>query len=80
MKKYKRVDLVVQSFAELLQARRNARLVIAGTGDARPELEALVKKLGIAENVEFTGFVPEPEKLRLLRGAVKPAMMASCVF
>ena len=69
LKKYKRVDLVVHGFAELLRARPDARLVIAGTGDARPELEALVKNRGVSASVEFAGFVTEPEKLRLLRGA-----------
>ena len=69
LKKYKRVDLVLQSFAAILRTRPTAQLVVAGTGDAAPELKALAASLGIEANVEFAGFVPEAEKLRLLRGA-----------
>ncbi len=69
LKRYKRVDLVVQAFAGVLKTRPDAKLVVAGTGDAAPEIKAQVEHLGIGANVDFTGFVPEPEKLRLLRGS-----------
>ena len=69
LKKYKRVDLVVETFARVLTRRPDARLVIAGTGDAESEIKALVSRLGIGGRVDFPGFVPESEKLRLLRGA-----------
>ncbi len=65
LKRYKRVDLVVRAFA-LLDAR-NARLEIAGKGDDRDRLEALVSKLNIEDRVRFLGYITEREKRDLLR-------------
>jgi glycosyltransferase involved in cell wall biosynthesis len=67
LKRYKGVDLVVRAFARVQHPQ--ARLLIAGTGDYRPELERLVQSLGLAERVEFLGFISEDEKLELLRRA-----------
>ena len=41
----------------LILARHRARLVITGDGHCRPEWEALSRELGIADRVEFAGFV-----------------------
>jgi glycosyltransferase involved in cell wall biosynthesis len=67
LKRYKGVELVIRAFARL--AHPAARLEIAGTGDHRPVLEALVRSLDLAERVRFLGFVSEEEKLALLRRA-----------
>jgi glycosyltransferase involved in cell wall biosynthesis len=69
LKRYKRIDLIIEAFARLTHALPQARLVIAGTGTAAPDLRKRVDRLGLAERVELTGFVSESEKLRLLRGA-----------
>jgi glycosyltransferase involved in cell wall biosynthesis len=39
------------------------RLTIAGDGNQRPELERLAVELGVADKVDFAGWVAEPEKL-----------------
>lgn len=67
LKRYKGVDLVIRAFARL--ARPDARLEIAGTGDHRPALEALVRSLALSDRVRFLGFISEREKLALLRRA-----------
>ncbi|HTD82718.1 MAG TPA: glycosyltransferase family 4 protein [Gemmatimonadaceae bacterium] len=67
LKKYKRVDAVIRAFAGLNLPE--ARLDIAGTGDYRAALEGLVKSLDLAERVRFLGFIPEEEKVHLLRRA-----------
>ena len=67
LKKYKRVDLVLQAFARL--AHPTARLEIAGTGDHRPALEALARSLDLGDRVRFLGFISEEEKRALLRRA-----------
>lgn len=67
LKKYKRVDAVIKSFAGLNVPE--ARLEIAGTGDYRAALEALVKSLDLSNRVRFLGFIPEEEKVHLLRRA-----------
>lgn len=65
LKKYKRVDLVVRAFAKVDST--SARLEIAGTGDYRSTLEALVRSLGIGRRVTFLGRIGEEEKVALLR-------------
>jgi glycosyltransferase involved in cell wall biosynthesis len=67
LKKYKRVDIVIQAFAGLNVP--NATLEIAGTGDYRAPLEGLVKSLGVSDRVKFLGFIPEEDKVHLLRRA-----------
>jgi glycosyltransferase involved in cell wall biosynthesis len=65
LKRYKRVDLVVRAFA--LLDGRDARLEIAGKGDDRDRLEALVAKLNIEDRVRFLGYITEKQKRDLLR-------------
>jgi glycosyltransferase involved in cell wall biosynthesis len=67
LKKYKRVDLVIRAFSEL--KAQEATLEIAGTGDYRAPLEGLVKSLHLTDRVKFLGFIPEDEKIHLLRRA-----------
>jgi len=74
LKRYKGVDIVIRSFAHLRHA--TATLEIAGTGDYRPALEALARELGVESRVKFLGFIPEENKVNLLRRAWA-AMLAS---
>ncbi len=67
LKKYKRVDVVIRAFAGLNVPE--ATLEIAGTGDYRAPLERLVKSLHLGDRVKFLGFIPEDEKIHLLRRA-----------
>ncbi|MFN2636246.1 MAG: glycosyltransferase family 4 protein [Gemmatimonadaceae bacterium] len=67
LKKYKRVDIVVRAFSQL--NIHDARLEVAGTGDYRAPLERLIKSLQLTDRVRFLGFVPEEEKIHLLRRA-----------
>jgi glycosyltransferase involved in cell wall biosynthesis len=69
LQKYKRVDLIVSAFAEMRRYVPTARLVIAGTGDRLEPLRRLARSRGVAENVEFTGYVTEAEKRELFRRA-----------
>jgi glycosyltransferase involved in cell wall biosynthesis len=50
---------LIQAFIRVLRARP-ARLMILGEGEERPALEALVKRLGLEQNVSFPGFVANP--------------------
>lgn len=68
-KRYKRIELLLEAFARLAAEIPNARLVIAGDGDHRPDLERAAAELGPAGRVEFPGWVGEEEKWRLLRRA-----------
>ncbi len=50
---------LVASFARL-RSRCPARLMILGEGEERPVLEALIKKLGLSDDVTLPGFVANP--------------------
>lgn len=81
-------DLLI-AFAQLLKKRPGDRLILAGDGDYRNPLLALIEKLGIADSVELLGTVPEvsellqtadyfvfPSYFEGLPGALIEAMMA----
>jgi glycosyltransferase involved in cell wall biosynthesis len=67
LKKYKSVDHLLRAFVPVRSAVPGVKLVIVGEGDHRAELERLAASLGVAGDVEFTGYVSEEEKIRLLR-------------
>ncbi|MFL5612369.1 MAG: glycosyltransferase family 4 protein [Gemmatimonadaceae bacterium] len=67
LKKYKGVHHVVRAFAAM--GSKEATLEIAGAGDYRPKLEALVRSLDLGDRVRFLGRISEAEKLTLLRRA-----------
>ena len=67
LRKYKRVDLIIQAFAKLKAP--GARLDIAGAGDARESLERLAQSLDLGGRVRFLGRISESEKVELMRRA-----------
>lgn len=69
LKRYKRVDLIIRAVALLRDRGVAVRLLIAGRGDAAPELERLRDELNLEERVEMLGFVDEQHKLELFRSA-----------
>jgi glycosyltransferase involved in cell wall biosynthesis len=70
LKRYKRVDLLIRAVARLRDEGEAVRLLIAGKGDHRPELESEARRLGLGDDgVTFLGFVSEDEKRALLRRA-----------
>jgi len=60
----KRVDVAIRALARLPQ---RYRLVVAGEGEAREELESLARSLDLGDRVRFAGWVSGAEKEALLR-------------
>ena len=58
----KRPELLLRALA---LATKQARLKLTGEGPLRGDLERLAAELGIAERVEFLGFVPEADLVAL---------------
>lgn len=54
---YKHVDVVVRAFGRLHADHADVELLVIGQGPERPALEALTRQLGIADRVQFRGFV-----------------------
>jgi len=61
----KGVDVAIDAFASITKRFPNARLVIAGDGAIRQDLEQRVGELGLQDKVEFMGWV-DPEKIPAL--------------
>lgn len=57
--KQKNLPTLLRAFA-LVARRSEARLVILGEGETRPELEALIRTLGLGARVDLPGFVANP--------------------
>ncbi len=70
LKRYKGVENIIRALALARTIRPELSLDVAGTGDARPRLEALTRQLGQEGAVRFLGFVDDATKLALLRQAV----------
>ncbi|HZD03861.1 MAG TPA: glycosyltransferase family 4 protein, partial [Longimicrobiales bacterium] len=69
IKRYKRIELVVQAVAELRDRGLDVRLVVAGKGDHMGELVRQRDRLGLADRIEFLGFVDDERKRELFRHA-----------
>lgn len=59
--KQKDFPTLIRAFS-LVRGKHPSRLVILGEGEDRPKLEALVKELGLKEDVWMPGFVANPYK------------------
>ncbi|MBI1173627.1 glycosyltransferase [bacterium] len=62
----KGVPLLLEAFATLRARHPEARLTVAGDGEARSRLEARAKALGLEGAVHFAGYLDEPAVARLL--------------
>jgi glycogen(starch) synthase len=69
-------DLAVRAFAALAAQFPGLRMRVAGDGDQRPELEDLAAALGVAERVEFTGWIP-PDRVPALINEATVVLMPS---
>lgn len=66
LKKYKSVQHLIAAFKAVRQRIPQARLTIVGSGDYLAALQREAKQLGLAEAVEFTGFVSSEKKVEYL--------------
>ena len=64
---YKGHREVIEAWPVVLKKDAAATLVIAGDGDLRPELEALVASLGLKNTIKFVGRISEGDKQKLLK-------------
>ena len=69
MVRTKGVTDAVEAWAWVRRAVPDARLVMVGAGPERESAEAAARRLGIADSVEWRGFVSEEEKRQVLRGS-----------
>ena len=65
LKKYKRLDLLLEAVAEVRKRLPGTRLLVGGAGDYREALEDRARELGLGDGVRFLGRVSEEEKVAL---------------
>jgi glycosyltransferase involved in cell wall biosynthesis len=78
LKKYKTIDVVIESLPEILKQFPKTHFTIAGFGEYKTQLQKTALKLGVSEFVTFTGRIPEKKKLSLLAESwvlVNPSFM-----
>jgi len=69
LKKYKRIDWILEAAPKIIDSFPEARFVIIGTGDDEQRLKTLAQKLRLNSFFTFTGFIPENPKLTYLKKA-----------
>lgn len=69
IKRYKGLETVLDAVARLVQVGESVYFIVAGKGDHEPALRAAVARRGLSTVVEFRGYIPEGEKVDLLRRA-----------
>jgi glycosyltransferase involved in cell wall biosynthesis len=67
IKRYKRIDYLLEALAIVAKTIPGVRLALAGSGDYLPSLVSLAERLDIKDRVDFMGFVSEQEKIDMLR-------------
>lgn len=60
---YKGFDEVMESLPELAKQIPDIAYLIVGNGDDKQRLQTKAEKLGVADRVVFTGYIPEAEKV-----------------
>ncbi len=60
-------DLFLEAIPDILNSYPNAKFVFVGDGYMKSQLEHRARQLNIAHAVRFTGYIPEHEKINLLK-------------
>jgi glycosyltransferase involved in cell wall biosynthesis len=63
------VDHALRALARLAERRGDWHAVLAGDGDALPQLKTLAAELALEERVEFPGYLPMEQVIALLQSA-----------
>ena len=77
----KGIDRFVAAAAIVAERRADARFLIVGEGDLRPELERQARALGVAPKIVFTGHRGDvPALLRAMRVFASPSIYEACQY
>ena len=66
--RYKGVDVLIQAFAGIAPQHPGLRLKLISDGPDRAEFLARAEQLGVADRVDFLGFLERPQVVAYLRG------------
>lgn len=66
MKKYKKIDILLDSIPKVLKEIPDLKVILVGEGDDLPRLKEISSNHKIENVIKFTSFVPSPKKIELL--------------
>jgi len=66
MKKYKRIDVLIDSISGILKEIPDLKVILVGDGDDLSRLKRIARKNGTENTIEFTNFVSAQKKADLL--------------
>ncbi len=69
LRRYKSLDVALAAFARVRARLPRARLLLMGRGPDEARLRRLARRLGVADAVEFTGWMPWDDLVRTLHRA-----------
>ena len=69
VKKYKRLDLLINLFEKVLLSFPKAKLMIIGAGDDLEKMKELIKNKNLEKSITCTGYVSDEEKKKILSTA-----------
>ncbi len=69
LRRYKGVDWVMRALPAVIRRVPGARLQVIGDGPFEPQLRRAAARLGVADAVDFLGFLPRAEKVRHMQRA-----------
>jgi glycosyltransferase involved in cell wall biosynthesis len=67
LRQEKRLDILINAFAKLIEKMPDAVLTIVGDGPEKDNLKLLSRKLNISKRVNFTGYQRKPAVAEMLR-------------
>ncbi|MEM5882640.1 MAG: glycosyltransferase family 4 protein [Candidatus Aenigmatarchaeota archaeon] len=62
-------DLFLEAIPDVLNSHPNAKFFFVGDGDMKGHLEHRARQLNVSHAVRFTGYVPEEEKIKILKAS-----------
>ena len=69
IKKYKSIQHLIEAFGRVKKRLPDAQMMVVGDGDYLPALKAQARTLKLQDDIEFTGFIPQKDKIGRLRRA-----------
>jgi phosphatidyl-myo-inositol dimannoside synthase len=64
---FKGIDTIIRALPKILRKVPDLQYMVVGEGEIRPSLESLAVEIGVAENVNFLGEIPDSELAELYR-------------
>lgn len=63
---YKNLEIVIKAIGILKKIHPNVKLVLVGDGPHKKSLQDLTNKLELQSNIEFLGYTPHDEKIKII--------------